>query len=134
MMAKPHLIKSIYIRQRLLVAVFNSEGCFCLFIEPHNAGFSKGVLSVGARAPPIGRGRIQNPSVEGGGGKSMWQAFIAVKCNSCINANHRPKMKMFLNSLKNQLNLLFEILKTIFLNFNVLSFQVTIGGIKTLWG
>ena len=42
-------------------------------------------------------------------------------------------MNMFLNSLKNQLNLLFEILKTIFLNLNVPSFQVTIGGIKTLW-
>ena len=35
-------------------------------------------------------------------------------------------MKVFLNSLKNQLNLLFEILKTIFLNLNVPSFQVTI--------
>ena len=41
---------------------------------------------------------------------------------------------MFLNSLENQLNLLFEILKTIFLNLNVTSFQVTLGGIKNLWG
>ena len=40
---------------------------------------------------------------------------------------------MFSNSLENQLNLLFEILKTIFLNLNVTSFQVTLGGIKNLW-
>ena len=41
---------------------------------------------------------------------------------------------MVLNFLKNQLKLLFEILKTIFLNLNVPAFQVTIGGLKTLWG
>ena len=40
---------------------------------------------------------------------------------------------MFSNYLKNQLNLFFENLKTIFLNLNVPSFQITIGGIKTLW-
>ena len=41
---------------------------------------------------------------------------------------------MFLNSLKNQLNLLFEILKIIFLSLNVPSFQGTIERIKNLWG
>ena len=40
-----------HLRQRLLIAVFNSEGCFCLFIERHNAGFSIGVLLVGGTAP-----------------------------------------------------------------------------------
>ena len=42
--------------------------------------------------------------------------------------------KMVLNFLKNQLNLLFEILETIFLNLNVPAFHLTIGRLKILWG
>ena len=55
----------------------------------------------------------------------MWQPFMIVKCNSCISTCHRRKM--FLKSLESQLNLLFEMLMTTFLNLSVSLFQVTIG-------
>ena len=77
MIAKPYLIKSTYIS----ISVFNSEGYFCLFIEPHNAGFYTGVLSVGGTASQLG-GAGFKILVGGGGGKHVVGFHVVVKCNS----------------------------------------------------